>query len=122
MIDAPPSTGLTNILDYAPEDDVSIVMNTEELFAEQDEIMDMAVDSYVMVFSPIKKALQYWRHPGTNPSHDSTSICTEPTMDTNDSLACTNDDKVISFLFPELFVFVSDLASELDVSLDEVFS
>jgi hypothetical protein len=42
-------------------------------------------------------------------------------MDTNDSLDCTNEDDIILFLFPELFAFVSDLESELDTSLDEVF-
>jgi hypothetical protein len=62
MIDASPSTGPTNIHEYVLEDDVSIIVNTEELFEEQDEIMDMAVDSNTMIFSPIKKALQYWRH------------------------------------------------------------
>jgi hypothetical protein len=33
----------------------------------------------IMIFSPTKKVLQAWRHPGTNPSHDSESVCTEPT-------------------------------------------
>jgi hypothetical protein len=42
-------------------------------------------------------------------------------VDTNDSLDCTNEDKVILFIFPELFAFVSDLESELDTSMDEVF-
>jgi hypothetical protein len=53
--------------------------------------------------------------------HDSKSICTEPTVDTNDSLDCTNDDEVTLSLFPELFQFVSDLESELEASMDEVF-
>jgi hypothetical protein len=35
--------------------------------------------------------------------------------------ACTNDDEVILSLFPELFEFVSDLESELETSMDEVF-
>ncbi len=82
-------------------------------------MMDMAVDSKIMIFSPTKKALQAWRHPGSNPSHDLESICTEPTVDTNGSLDCTNDDEVI---FSELFACVSDLESELDTSMDEVFS
>jgi hypothetical protein len=43
MIDASPGTGPNDIHDYVPEDDVSIITNTEELFEEQDEIMDMAV-------------------------------------------------------------------------------
>jgi hypothetical protein len=35
---------------------------------------------------------------------------------------CTNgDDEVILSLFPELFEFVSDLESELETSIDEVF-
>jgi hypothetical protein len=86
MIDASPNTGPNNIHDYVPEDDVSIILNTESLFEEQDEIMDMAADSNVMIFSPIKKALQYMRHHSTNPSHDSKSVCTGPTVDTKDSL------------------------------------
>ncbi len=64
---------------------------------EAAEMMDMAVDSKIMIFSPTKKALQAWRHPGSNPSHDLESICTEPTVDTNGSLDCTNDDEVIFF-------------------------
>jgi hypothetical protein len=32
MIDASPSTGPTDIHDYVPEDDVSTLMITEELF------------------------------------------------------------------------------------------
>jgi hypothetical protein len=83
--------------------------------------MDMAVDSKIMIFSPTKKGLQAWRHPGANPSHNSESVCTEPTADTNDSLDCTNKDDVILFLFPELFAFVCYLESELDTSMDEVF-
>jgi hypothetical protein len=70
---------------------VSIITNVEELYEGQDEIMDMAVDSNVMIFSPIKKALQAWRHPGTNPSHDSESV--------NESLDCTNDYEVILSYF-----------------------
>ncbi len=42
-------------------------------------------------------------------------------MDTNDSLDCTNEDEVILVLFPELCAFVSDLESELDTSMGEVF-
>jgi hypothetical protein len=42
-------------------------------------------------------------------------------VDTNDSLDCTNQDDIILVLFPELFAFVSDLKSELDTSMDEVF-
>jgi hypothetical protein len=95
MIDASPGTGPNDIHDYVPEDDVSIIMNREELFGEQDEIIDMAADSNVMIFSPINNALQYWRHPDTNPNHDSESVCIEPTVDTNDSLDCTNEDEVI---------------------------
>jgi hypothetical protein len=40
MIDASPGTGPNNIHDYVPEDDVSIIMNNQEIF--EDEIMDMA--------------------------------------------------------------------------------
>jgi hypothetical protein len=54
VIDASPGTGPTDIHDYVPEDDVSIITNTEELFEEQDES--------VTIFSPIEKALPYWRH------------------------------------------------------------
>jgi hypothetical protein len=38
------------------------------------EMMDMAADSKITIFSPTKKALQAWRHPGTNPSHDMESV------------------------------------------------
>jgi hypothetical protein len=69
-----------------PENDVSITMDTEDIVGEFMEMMDMAADSKTMIFSPTEKALQAWRHPGTNPSHDSESFCTEPTVDTNDSL------------------------------------
>jgi hypothetical protein len=100
-----------------PENDVSITMDTEELVGEAAEMMDMAADSKIMIFSPMEKGL----HPGTNQSHDSESVCAEPTVDTNDSLDCTNEDEVISFLFPELFAFVSDLESELDTRMNEVF-
>ena len=43
--------------DYVLEDDVSIVMDTKELlFEEQAEMMDMAADSKIMIFSPTEKA------------------------------------------------------------------
>jgi hypothetical protein len=42
----------------------------EELIGEVTEMMDIAADNNVTVFSPSEKALQAWRHPGTNPSHD----------------------------------------------------
>jgi hypothetical protein len=93
----------------------------EELLGEVTEMMDMIADSNVMIFSPIKKVLQAWRHRSTNPSHDSKSVCTEPTVDTNNSLDCTNDDEVILTLCPELFEFTSDLESELEANMDEVF-
>jgi hypothetical protein len=67
----------------------SPAMDTEELVGEAAEMMDMAAESKTMIFSPTEKALQAWRHPGTNPSHVSESVCTEPTVDTNYSLACT---------------------------------
>jgi hypothetical protein len=104
-----------------PNNDVSISTDTEDLVGEAAEMMDMAADSKLMIFSPTKKVLQAWRHPGTNPSYDSESVCTEPTVDTNDSLDCTNEDDIILFLFPELFACVSDLESELDTSMDDVF-
>jgi hypothetical protein len=59
----------------------------------------MAADSKIMIFSPTEKALQAWRHPGTNPSHDSESVCTEPTVDTNDSLDCAKEGDVVLFFF-----------------------
>jgi hypothetical protein len=105
-------------------------MDTEELVGEATEIMNMMMmmmmmmmvaDSKIIIFTPTKKALQAWRHPGTNPSHDLESVCTKPTVDTNDSLDCTNQDDIILALFPELFACVSDLKSELDTSMDEVF-
>jgi hypothetical protein len=66
MIDATPSTDLNHIHDYIPEDDVSIITDTKELFKEQDEMEDMAVDSKVTLFSPIKEALQVWKHHGVD--------------------------------------------------------
>jgi hypothetical protein len=78
------------------------------LAGEAAEMMDMAADSK---FSPTEKALQAWRHLGTNQSHDLESVFPEPTVDTNDSLDCTNEDDIILFLFPELCAFVSDLGS-----------
>jgi hypothetical protein len=72
---------------------------TELLFEKQAEMMDMAADSKIMIFSPTKKAVQAWRHPGTNPSHDLESVCTEPTVDTYDSLAYTNEDESFCLYF-----------------------
>jgi hypothetical protein len=79
---------MTHIHDHGcvPENDVSITMDTEDVVGEATEKMDMAADRKTMIFSPTKKALQAWRHPGTNPSHDLESFCTEPSVDTNDSL------------------------------------
>jgi hypothetical protein len=37
MIDASPGTHPNDIHDCVPEDDVSIIMSTKELFEEQDE-------------------------------------------------------------------------------------
>jgi hypothetical protein len=70
MIDASPGTGPNDIHDYVLEDDMSVITSTEEVFEEQDEIMDIAANSNVLIFSPIKNALQYWRHPSSYPSHD----------------------------------------------------
>jgi hypothetical protein len=113
MSDASTNSDLTHIHGHGcvPENDVSITTDTEELVGEATEMIDMAVDNKITIFYPTKKASQAWRNPGTNPSHDSESVCTEPTVDTNDSLDCTNEDEVILILYPELFAFVSDLAS-----------
>jgi hypothetical protein len=123
MSDASADSDLTHIHGpgCVPENDVSITMDTEELVGEAAQMIDMAVDSKIMIFSPTEKAIQAWRHAGTNPNHDLESVCTEPTVDTNDSLDCTKEDEVILFLFPELFACVSDLESELNTSMDEVF-
>jgi hypothetical protein len=40
-------------------------MDTEELVGEAAEMMDMTADSKITTFSPTKKALQVWKHPGT---------------------------------------------------------
>jgi ABC-type iron transport system FetAB permease component len=40
-----------------PENDVSITMDTVEFVGEAAEMMDMAADSKIMMFSPTKKAL-----------------------------------------------------------------
>ncbi len=97
MSDASTNSDLTHIHGHGcvPENDVSITTDTEELVGEATEMIDMAVDNKITIFYPTKKASQAWRNPGTNPSHDSESVCTEPTVDTNDSLDCTNEDEVI---------------------------
>jgi hypothetical protein len=46
---------------------------------------------------------------------------TEPTVDTNASLDCANDDEVILSLFLELFEFICDLKSEWEASMNELF-
>jgi hypothetical protein len=69
MIDESPGTGPNDVHDHVLEDDMSVIMSTEELFEEQDDVMDIAAHSNLMIFSLIKNALQYWRHPSTNPSH-----------------------------------------------------
>jgi hypothetical protein len=102
------------------EDDVPAISNTKEFYEEQDKKEDVVARSEIKLFSPTEEALQAWRHHGTKPSHDLESICTEPTVDINDSLDCTNEDDVILFSFSELFAFVSDLESELDTSMEEV--
>jgi hypothetical protein len=56
-----------------------------------------------------------------DPTRDSKSVCTEPTVNTIDSLDYTDDYGVILSLFPELFEFVSNLESELEASMDVVF-
>jgi hypothetical protein len=96
-------------------------MDVEEAVGEATEMMDMATDSKIAIFSPTKKALQAWRQQGTKPSHDLESVCTELTMGTDDSLDCVNEDDVISSLFSELFGFICDLKAELDDSMDELF-
>jgi hypothetical protein len=84
MSDASTDSELTHIHGHGCvlENDVSITIDTWELVGEATEMMDMAANSKIMIFSPTEKAV----HPGTNPSHDSESVCTEPTVDTNDSL------------------------------------
>jgi hypothetical protein len=39
-------------------------MNTKELFEGQDEMEDIAADSKIMLFSPVKEVLQVWKHCG----------------------------------------------------------
>jgi hypothetical protein len=52
MIDASPGTGPHNIHDFVPEDNVSIVMNIEELFEEQDEMKNMEAEGKnITIFS-----------------------------------------------------------------------
>jgi hypothetical protein len=70
------------------------------------KMMDMAVDSKIMIFSPTVNALQSWRHPGTNPSHDLESVCTNSTVNTNDSLDCTNEDEVFFYFQSYLDLFL----------------
>ena len=62
MIDASPGTGPNDIHDFVLEDDVSIIMNTKELFEEQDEKENMEAEGKIMLFSPIKEVLQVWKH------------------------------------------------------------
>ncbi len=121
--DASANSDLTHIHGHGcvTENDVPITMDTEELVGEAAEMMDMAADSKIMIFSPTKKAIQAWRHPGTNPSHDLESVSTEPTVDTNDSLDCTNENEVLLSLFSKLFGLICDLGAELDASMDELF-
>jgi hypothetical protein len=90
MSDASANSDLTHIHGHGCvlENDVSITTDTEELIGEATEMMDMAADSNIMIFSFTEKALQAWKHSGTNPSHDSKSVCTEPPVDTKDSLEC----------------------------------
>jgi DNA-binding phage protein len=57
MIDASPATALNHIHDCVLEVDVAFIMDTEELVKEQGEMVKMAVDSNVMLFSLIKEAL-----------------------------------------------------------------
>jgi hypothetical protein len=82
-------TSTNSDLTHIPENDVSITMDTEELVGEATEMMDMAAESKITIFSPTENALQAWRTlSATNQSHDLKSVCTEPTVDTNDSLDC----------------------------------
>jgi hypothetical protein len=97
--DTSTNSDLTHIDGHScvPENDVSITTDTEELVGEATEMMEMAADSKILIFTHTKKALQAWRHPGTNPSHDLESVCNETTVDTNDSLDCTNEDDIIFY-------------------------
>jgi hypothetical protein len=56
MIDAPPG----HIRDS--EDDVSIILNTKELFEEQDKKENVEVRSKIKLFSPTEEVLQTWKH------------------------------------------------------------
>ena len=57
MIDASPATDLNHIHDCVLEVDVAFIMDTEELVKEQGEMVKMAVDSNIMLFSLIEEAL-----------------------------------------------------------------
>jgi hypothetical protein len=56
MIDAPPG----HIRDS--EGDVSIILNTKELFEEQDKKENVEVRSKIKLFSPTEEVLQTWKH------------------------------------------------------------
>jgi hypothetical protein len=103
MIDASPGTGPNNIHDYVPE-------QSRDIWRWNNGYGNIS----------LSLTLQYQRHPSTDPSHDSKSVCTRPTVDTNDSLDCTNANEVILSIFPELFEFVSDLVSESETSMAKV--
>jgi hypothetical protein len=57
---------LNHIHDHVPEDDVSVITDTKELLEEQDEMVNMAVDCKVTLFSPVEEALQVWKHCSTD--------------------------------------------------------
>jgi hypothetical protein len=57
--DTSANSDLTHIDGHScvPENDVSITTDTVEFVGEAAEMMDMAADSKIMMFSPTKKAL-----------------------------------------------------------------
>jgi hypothetical protein len=99
-------------------------MDTEELVGEAAEMMDMTADSKITtaIFSYQEglTSLETPWHQATQAMTQSQSVL-NPLLILMTLLTVPNDDKVILFLFPELFACVSDLESELDTSMDEVF-
>jgi hypothetical protein len=65
MIDASPGTGLNDIHDFVLGDDVSFIMNTKELFEEQDEMENMEADGKIMLFSPIEESYKFGSTTGS---------------------------------------------------------
>jgi hypothetical protein len=93
---------------------LSITTDTEELVGEAAEMVDMPVDSKIRYFLLLRRPYKLGDTLApTQAMTQSECLCAKPTVDTNDSLDCTNEDyEVILFLFPEFFAFVSDLELE----------